>query len=768
MANEKILNTRIQLKYDTLANWNASTFLPKKGEVCIATVTTATEDAKGNIIHVPTVLIKVGDGEQVFSALPFVSAPAADVYGWAKKSEADFVAGFLAMKNGETTMQSLLDGVFATDAELTAAVADLQGQINAINTKLGDLSKLNTTYKTDLVGAINEALQAVEVGGTGSVVSVIASDVEGGKSYQVTQGGKNVGSAIFVPNDTAAIADAKKAGTDAAAALDAYKGEMTTALGGKANVADVYSTTVMDTKLAAKADKADVEQALEGKASTSALAETNAAVATKAEKTYVDTELGKKADAEAMTTALAGKVDNDTLTTELAKKQDVIPANTYDAYGAAAQVKSDIEGTLANYSTTEQMNAELDKKVDKVEGKSLISDAEIARLANVNNYDDTAIKADIAKKADSATMTTELGKKVDKVEGYSLVSDTEIARLADVDNYDDAQVKADIAANTKAITDEIARAEGAEAGLSERIGTLETIDHTAFAAKTALEAEVGRATGAEEALAGRIKDLEDNKADYATKTDAQGYATTAKTEAISEAKNYTDVVKATILGENDKLIETYDTLAEIGQWIENTGSDVTDLATTIANETKAREDGDKAINETIDTLATKEMVEAVGHGLMISNASGSQEDFILALTDNAGNSIGEAQIHSSEEIKFSAITDDYGMTGIAAELSQDVKASLDKADSALQAADIENLATKDEVKANTDAIAAINDTKDGILAQAKAYADSLNHEDTKYTAAADGGLKLNADNSFAIDDSLVFVFDCGDASTKIN
>lgn len=35
-------------------------------------------------------------------------------------------------------------------------------------------------------------------------------------------------------------------------------------------------------------------------------------------------------------------------------------------------------------------------KVDKVTGKSLISDAEIKRLANVDNYDDTALKADIA------------------------------------------------------------------------------------------------------------------------------------------------------------------------------------------------------------------------------------------------------------------------------------------------------------------------------------------------------------------------------------
>lgn len=41
-------------------------------------------------------------------------------------------------------------------------------------------------------------------------------------------------------------------------------------------------------------------------------------------------------------------------------------------------------------------NAEIVKKVDKVSGKSLISDSEIERLASVDNYDDTAVTAQIA------------------------------------------------------------------------------------------------------------------------------------------------------------------------------------------------------------------------------------------------------------------------------------------------------------------------------------------------------------------------------------
>lgn len=75
------LNTRITLKYDTLANWNASQFILKKGEVAICSLDTG-ETAEQSTP--PAVLLKVGDGTRKFSELPWASGLAADVYGWAK------------------------------------------------------------------------------------------------------------------------------------------------------------------------------------------------------------------------------------------------------------------------------------------------------------------------------------------------------------------------------------------------------------------------------------------------------------------------------------------------------------------------------------------------------------------------------------------------------------------------------------------------------------------------------------------------------------
>lgn len=84
MATEnKKLNTRILLKYDTYSNWTTNNPKLLKGEVAIATIESGNTQ-KVNSIGLPQVLIKVGDGSSNYNALPFVSGLAADVYGWAK------------------------------------------------------------------------------------------------------------------------------------------------------------------------------------------------------------------------------------------------------------------------------------------------------------------------------------------------------------------------------------------------------------------------------------------------------------------------------------------------------------------------------------------------------------------------------------------------------------------------------------------------------------------------------------------------------------
>lgn len=82
--SDKVLNTRIALRYDTYENWMQSTVILKKGEVAIATIPVG--DTSSSSLHLPSTLIKVGDGSHVFKDLKWIQAVAADVPTWAKQT----------------------------------------------------------------------------------------------------------------------------------------------------------------------------------------------------------------------------------------------------------------------------------------------------------------------------------------------------------------------------------------------------------------------------------------------------------------------------------------------------------------------------------------------------------------------------------------------------------------------------------------------------------------------------------------------------------
>lgn len=74
---------------------------------------------------------------------------------------------------------------------------------------------------------------------------------------------------------------------------------------------------------------------------------------------------------------------------------------------------------------------ELESKIDKEEGKSLVADSEIARLASVTNYDDTCIKSDIANLQTNKADKIELENYALKTDLSDLASKSELAEKAD-------------------------------------------------------------------------------------------------------------------------------------------------------------------------------------------------------------------------------------------------------------------------------------------------------------------------------------------------
>lgn len=92
-------------------------------------------------------------------------------------------------------------------------------------------------------------------------------------------------------------------------------------------------------------------------------------------------------------------VDKNYVDTELSKKANTSDIPSLDGY------VTDEELNAKGYLTSHQ---DISSKVDKVKGKSLIADTEIERLKSVKNYDDTEIKTELAKKANSTDIPTKV------------------------------------------------------------------------------------------------------------------------------------------------------------------------------------------------------------------------------------------------------------------------------------------------------------------------------------------------------------------------
>lgn len=258
--------------------------------------------------------------------------------------------------------------------------------------------------------------------------------------------------------------------------------------------------------------------------------------------------------------------------------------------------------------------------------------------------------------------------------------------------------------------------------------TMADVEAKGYAVATDVAGEIARVEGLVSAEASRAdaaekKALADAKAyadGLAGNYDASGAAAAAETAAKAyadglavnydaagsaaaaeaAAKTYADGIKSDLLGEG-AISETYDTLKEIADWIETSGVDATDLSSAIAAEAKAREDADAALDGKITAEATAR--------------------------ENADKALGE---------RIDAVS----TVAEAAQTADEVASAIDTKIAAL------DLANTYDAKGAADAA----------LEAAIEYADSLEHENTTYTAGT--GLKLEG-TVFSIDTDLVFVLD---------
>ena len=281
MATTNTLNTRIQLKYDSLANWtnNNPKLLP--GELAIVKIdgkVSGTATINGSDLKEPTLLFKVGnESEANFNDLPWTSALAADVHDWAKLSYADFLVELEKTFYTETEVNALIEA--AKTAVTTAAAADAKTKADAAETNAKSHAETKAT----------EALTAAKKYTDEEITKIVT-----GSGYATT---KYVEDAVKVETDRATEAESKLSGRigvleaidhDAYIAADtALKTELQGYADGKAGAAETAAKSHSDANLATAKTYAE-EKASAAETNAKSHADSKANTAEANAKLYAD------------------------------------------------------------------------------------------------------------------------------------------------------------------------------------------------------------------------------------------------------------------------------------------------------------------------------------------------------------------------------------------------------------------------------------------------------------------------------------------------
>lgn len=235
MATEKKINTRIQLKYSTLAEWSdlsaegkGGNLVLKPGEVGIVAIPKESTHLQTTP---PAIMFKVGNGTTAFKDLPWASALAADVYGWAKKSVpdvSDFGDIIAAARDGLIGADSVVKTLNELKGNVTIAAAD--GETHITVSKSGQTITFALNLSDAEKAALNSGINATKVTKyDGYEEKITAAKTQADKGVKDAAAAQVTANAAvptetfnsFKTENTAAINAAKKAGTDAQAAAEA-------------------------------------------------------------------------------------------------------------------------------------------------------------------------------------------------------------------------------------------------------------------------------------------------------------------------------------------------------------------------------------------------------------------------------------------------------------------------------------------------------------------------------------------------------------------
>lgn len=387
---EKKFDTRIQHKRDTYAKWMSSSLILKPGEFAVAYIPAEA----GALQQEPATVVKVGDGEHTFAQLPFLTAKAGDIYAWARADK-------------KPTYEA---------AEITG-IADYIAEY--VQDTMGISVDTNDVFRIVKVDNYNYKLQ-----------TKAKNDPDTEASW------KNVAeSAIVIPDDTSAIAEAKKAGDDAAEALEAYiesnnkaladeikrAGDAETALSNKIGDVPDNKTVVQmisDAQTAATYDDTKVKEDIKANADNIAI-----------EKGRVDILVGDDDGKSARTIA------NEELTKQL------VPANAKEALDTLAEIAAWIQEHPEDASAMNEAITALQNKIGEIPGGTTVK-AYVDNLTESNFGEITGVKgrvvtletlaAEVEQKKDS--WDAALGDAKDHANALNTDMDNRVKELEKIDH----------------------------------------------------------------------------------------------------------------------------------------------------------------------------------------------------------------------------------------------------------------------------------------------------------------------------------------------
>lgn len=675
--SEKILNTRIQLKGDSLKNWTAQNPVLKLNELAIVKIEESDNHALGTGIY-----FKVGDGTKKFSELGFSGGIDGRVISEAISKDA-LVA---------TINQTIANAGIASDT----AVQALAGKVTAAEGKITSLE--------GLVGNKAVATQIAE-----EIAKL--SDVYAPKSHTHTKSEitdfAHTHAMTEVTGLTDAIADAKKAGTDASAALETYKADNNTKVKANADaIAAIKDGTTIDSF-------ADVETQLAGKQPTGDYA-TKAEAQGYANAKDAAINAAKTAADNAQSTIDNYKTSNDAAVKAVKDSIGTVPSDK-----TVVQMIADAQ-TAATYDDT-QIKADIKTNADAIDALETLvgSEAVATQISNAVSSAKTELKGNADTDTDASATIVGAKKYADKLntamDSRVDALETAVGEGGSVAEKIAAEIqKLDATVETAAIPE---GQDGIHVKVTEVDGKLTAVEaeievsNEINAAKSALEAKIGTVTEGK-TLAGMIAD--NAAAIEAHKAAVDGKVTTLIGSDVDKSVRTiaNEELAAQLIPEN--AAESLDTLQEIAAWIQKHPGDAS------------------AMNAAIEALQTKVGDSSVQS--QITDAINDLKNGDIKLAIDRITAL-EANTHTHAN---KALLDTYTQTeanladAVAKKHSHANKTELDKFESG------------DKAKLDTAVQSVTAGEGSGLVAT-----------------------KSGTDVSIAIDDTVTFVLNCGSASTNI-